>query len=85
MREVSSAAIGFGMLFFVLGMGEFGVGGICVLSLLTLLWLSVLIFCAFLLAVVCSVEMRQCELLGFCENDAEICYRNGENDAFLTF
>ena len=39
--------IGFGMVFFVLGMGELGVGGISVLSLWTLFWLSVLVFGAF--------------------------------------
>ena len=39
--------IGFGTLFFVLGMGELGVGGISVLSLWTLFWLSVLIFGVF--------------------------------------
>ena len=39
--------IGFGMVFFVLGMGELGVGGISVLSLWTLFWVSVLVFGAF--------------------------------------
>ena len=39
--------IGFGTLFFVLGMGELGVGGTSVLSLWTLFWLSVLIFGVF--------------------------------------
>ena len=36
-----------GMVFFVLGMGELGVGGISVLSLWTLFWLSVLVFGVF--------------------------------------
>ena len=39
--------IGFGTVFFVLGMGELGLGGISVLSLWTLFWLSVLIFGVF--------------------------------------